>query len=551
MTTQTENNTTAASSEPGDNSPFHVLMLPDGQRCDSRMRLDECLVGDYLSKRHEAYRSLSKEKEKDDEAIWSGASTIEKWLIWCCELPQVANEEGDATLPGALRRDRVLKFASYLALYCHDVTSRALAISILERTLEADLPAIHSFEAHQAAMAAASQEKSSNSAETKETDAKPRASIPLEGSPTTRGRKRMIEMAIESPSPTPDDSYMPATLAPPPRKPDRLLRFLSAGGLKILDQWVEDASKPVATSDGGKSKSSAGNATATKESPTGALLLPLLVLLRNLPFNKTLVTQSKINRQIRKLSKDIDAIAENKKSKKGTHPRAGGYPVADVQQALNDLKATWNAQQKMFNDPPPDPLQAVREALEQKLAEVQACRKGDAPAPAWLVKAEESQKLKPPPAKKKRGMSTEEMNRIEHQQERNQLLKENLQKAEQQRRQLLKKLREMKERQEAEGKRQAAAAAVAMTMESSRRRIKWKDGLGHTSKSRKREELEEVFVFLKNSSAASGTVHEDITNETFADGNVDLSNPASGAIQEDALSGAVVDENADDEGLFC
>lgn len=528
MATQSEGN---AATQANENSPFHVLMLPDGQRCDSRRKLDESLVGDYLGKRHDAYNSITPKKARDmgDDEIWSGASTIEKWLIWCCELPQVPNDEGDATLPGALRRDRVLEFVGYLALYCHEVTSRALAISILERTLEADLPALQIFEAHQAAEAATGRPTSNisnaSSGDAKEAIARP--PIPLEGSPTTRGRKRMIEMAIETPTRAPDNSNLPATLKPPPRKPDRLLQFLAAGGLKILEQWVEDASKPVPVPKDPPNKSSGGNTNrsagapskaATKESLTGALLLPLLILLRNLPFHKPIMTQCKIIKVIRNLSKEIDAEAETKKSKSMTHPRAGGLPVVEVQEALNELKSSWNAQQKLSsaNEPPPDPFQAVKNALAERLREVRDCNAGTAPAPAWLVKAEEAQKRKGPPAKKKRGMSTEEMNRIEHQQERDRLLKENLQKAEQERREVLKKLREMKDKQEAKGRRAAAVAAMAMT---SRKRIRWKDGLGHTSKSRKRDELEEVFVFLKNSTAATGTVKDEISNYSLSEGN--------------------------------
>ena len=73
------------------------------------------------------------------------------------------------------------------------------------------------------------------------------------------------------------------------------------------------------------------------------MLLPLLNLLIHLPFDKKLVTQSKINKQIRKISKQIDSLTELPE-KPVTHPMAGGLPVARVQKALDTLKNSWERQ---------------------------------------------------------------------------------------------------------------------------------------------------------------------------------------------------------------
>lgn len=505
-------------------SLFHVLMLPDGKTIDSRRKVDENLQHDYLGKRYEAYKALKQGKEREDDPVWSGASTTEKWLIWCCEMPEISGvEQPEFTLPGSLRRDRVLKFVGYLALYCHDVISRALAISILERTLEADLPAM---EAHEAAEQAAQKTTISMGAPISsniktELEAKREVGPAAEGSPSTRNRKRMLESS--SPSPTPEETSTTETVLP--RKPDRLWQFLAAGGLKILDQWIDDASRPV-TGPKAPPKSTKSAAANTKESPTGALLLPLLMLLRNLPFDKKLVKQTKINRQIRKLSKDIDVIAESKKSKKMTHPRAGGSPVVQVQEALDDLKTNWNAQQKQksTSEPPPDPFFAVNEALEQRLQEIEDYQAGKAAQPAWLATAfDEAPPRKPSPVKKPRPMSTEEMNRIDHQNERNRLLKDDLQKAEQERRDFHKRLREIK-RKHAEQAKQAKAEAEVESLTSStrRRRVKWLDGGTFSSQSHKRENLEQVFVFIKNTSAAEGLVTEEEEADMIVEENADV-----------------------------
>lgn len=517
----------AAAAASADNSPFHVLMLPDGATIDSRREVDESLRHDYLGKRYEAYKALNQRKEREDDPVWSGAKTIEKWLIWCCEMPEIsAVDQTDFTLPGSLRRDRVLKFVGYLALYCHDIFSRALAISILERTLEADLPAMLVFDAEQEKAGGAAGTNATSDGDTRRDTASPSDT----SSPTKRNRKRMQMESAKSPPTTPETSSPSAVLAPPPKKPDRLWQFLAAGGLKILDQWVEDASKPVPTAKAPPNVSSSKPATL-KESPTGALLLPLLVLLRNLPFDKKLVTQSKINKQIRKLSKDIDSLVETKKTKNATHPRAGGYPLTEVQEALNDLKTTWMAEQKKLQsstESPPDPFQAVQEALEQRLGEMKDFASGKISQPTWLAKAWVDPSRKEPPAKKKRTMSTEEMNRIDHERERSLRIKEDLQKAEQERREYQERLREIKNKHAAEQAQAAATANVAGTT-TSRRKVRWRDGMSHVSSAKNRNELEQIFVFVKNTSAASGLVTDPESAEE------DAVETSEAAIEEDGL----------------
>lgn len=506
-----DNKSSKASAAADQGGPFHVLMLPEGETIDSRRKVDESLRHDYLGKRYEAYKALNQGKEREDDPVWSGSKTIEKWLIWCCELPEIsAVDQADFTLPGSLRRDRVLKFVGYLALYCHDIISRALAISILERTVEADLPAMQAFDAALQKQGAVTPgtNQSSRTSLTVNPDTRRDSASPTEGSsPTTRNRKRRLE--TKSPPTTSEtDDNATTNLTTLPKKPDRLWQFLAAGGLKILDQWIEDASKPVTTAKAPPT----GKATAPKESPTGALLLPLLVLLRNLPFDKKLVTQSKINRQIRKLSKEIDALVETKKTKKATHPRAGGYPIVEIQEALNELKTTWNAQQKLVTvgESPPDPFQAVQEALDQRLSEMKEYHSGKISQPAWLAKAREEPSRKEPPAKKKRTMSTEEMNRIDHERERSLRIKEDLQKAEQERRKYQERLRQIKNKHAAE---QKQAQTAASQYGSSRRKVRWRDGMSHVSASKERHKLEEVFVFDKVSSAASGLVSDAASTE--------------------------------------
>jgi hypothetical protein len=66
----------SSSSSDASPTPFHILMLPDGETMDSRRRLDEELQHDYLGKRYEAYKDLSQNSQREDDPVWSGASAV-------------------------------------------------------------------------------------------------------------------------------------------------------------------------------------------------------------------------------------------------------------------------------------------------------------------------------------------------------------------------------------------------------------------------------------------------------------------------------------------
>jgi hypothetical protein len=398
-------------------------------------------------------------------------------------------------VPGTLRRDRVLAFAGYMAMYCHEVVSRSLALSILERTLEVDLPLI----------------RDCSDAERKAGEAHPSAAKQDEESsaspPATRGQKLRSE--TEDTARSSDDMAETAIISPP-RKPDRLWQFLAAGGLKIIDQWVQDASRDVPNPSLPPGTKHASN---KESSPTGALLLPLLILLRDLPFDKHLVKQSKIIRSIRSLSNDIDALVasvDKAKSRDTRHPRAGGYSIREVQRVLDDLKASWNAQQKNHKDAPesiPNPFDPVQAALLSKLQEMKQYQNGEISQPPWLRRAWEEKEVAEPRPKKGRHMSTEEISRIDHQRERSLRIKQDLQKAEQERQEYQKRLRQIRLRH-ADQQKQAAAFSLAAA-DVRRRKVRWKDGIGFEAVARCRADLEEVFVFPNDASFSSSSAELD------------------------------------------
>jgi hypothetical protein len=167
--------------------PYHVLML-DGNdneispdlNCHKRkvMILDRRFKTDYLSLRYRAFQDAKPkensennrkipcalpENDEDTEKWWCGASPLERALASCCTLHPddyvlsgsfaretnvksvnrkrkyaPSNEDDEDLVAGALSLDKISKFIGLLSMHCHDVSSRALALAILEQTQEAD-----------------------------------------------------------------------------------------------------------------------------------------------------------------------------------------------------------------------------------------------------------------------------------------------------------------------------------------------------------------------------------------------------------------------------
>ncbi|KAL7566696.1 hypothetical protein ACA910_017756 [Epithemia clementina (nom. ined.)] len=460
--------------------PFHILMAENGiQPQDlSKLKLSGRLKRDYLSKRHRLQQLCkSVPANKETEAFWSGATPIELSLLSCCEVPKQSRED-DYVVPGALKRAKIPKFIGLLTLDCHELGPRSLALAILERTWEADEETKEIVEAY-----------------TEDGDA-----VAL-NSPTKKAKT----------SDDPDGSSRIIAKIGIRGKADLLLTFFAGGGLRILSQWLMDASTPIFSAPPKQPPNSEDNQSRPKRSQpsevwipskTGVLLLPLLVLLTYSPFDKDLVTDSKINKQIAKLSKAADAIAaeaqqnpRNRKVEDVTDPRVGGLPVKDVQKSLNDLKASWRTKEKQKDDrqKTPDPFARIKAALTARLDEANRYDKGEGEKPEWLIKGEAAQqkcKPSPPPSNQQKRASTEELARLEREKERHERMKGDLKRAAAERAKLLEKLRQLKQRQEQD--------AGQSTQSRKRKTVHWKDGFSSSSSSRNRELLEDISTIGRN-----------------------------------------------------
>jgi hypothetical protein len=476
-------------------APFHLLMTGDGP--SKQGILDRTLRGDYLSQRYRAFHEEPLAQKEDgtvngkNDPIWLGVSPLEQALASCCELPVKGPE---ALVGGSLVKEKVLRFVGVMALHCHDIGARSVALAILERSMQVDEEE-RLGQVYYATLLVSS--------ETSGADAEP--------SPKKRRRRRKDLGSTKKEEEDDDDDSSEETSSSSPvekSSQNRIEGFLAAGGLLLLSRWLVEATAPVnvpkpkpAPGTTGRAQRSTFSPAEQKPASTGPLLLPLLAFLSNISFDRQLVTKSKINKEIRKLSKQIDEIVKlgqdgqtKVKAYAMTHPVSGGLPVVQVQKALNDLKESWGAQAKNTgpdSSTPIDPFAALKDTLKDRLDTIIDCEAGRAEKPAWLAKLEDSQKEKEKRRPKKRS-STEEMAKKERANERSAMMKEDLRKAAQERSELLRKLREMEQKREVDSQMDLKRQAQA------RKGVTWKDGLGAGSMQRQRDLLEEVFVISKD-----------------------------------------------------
>lgn len=475
-------------------NPFHILMASDDDPLDSsKLRLNGHLRRDYLSKRHRLMQMCKAPRDRETESFWSGATPTEIRLLSCCDIPNVnVTKDDDYAVAGALHRSAICKFVGLTAVDCHDLPSRALALAILERTWEADEEAKELLNAY--------------SEKGKEIT----VSSPSKKQKAYTGKFHIARVGTKG-------------------KADRLLTFFAGGGLRILNNWLVDASTPIRAPPPKPPPTQSGRPRRSqpsemyKPSSTGQLLLPLLVLLTFGPFHMDLVTKSKINKQIRKLSKETDLLvaeAQQNPSKydpaKHTDPKLGGLLVAEVKKALDNLKEVWKSKQKEESEEPAtDPFAAIKAALSDRLKESKKYDLEEGEKPSWMLAMEE--KAKKHEARQltgKKRASLEEMAKLERDKERQRMLKGDLKKAAEERKKLMDKIREMNSK-----KTSNETSHKATTKKS----LRWKDGYGSKSSGRNRDKLEEIHVLKAQEevdsqpSQVDGAVGENEDEEDDAD----------------------------------
>jgi hypothetical protein len=491
---------------PVDEPPFHVLMSPPppDSPLNKRRIADPHLEGDYLAKRHQVFQSK-------DLTLWSGATKLERDLVQCCETPQDDDEEILPMEGGSLDREKEIRFVGLLARECHTMASRSLALAILERTLqvyvqERDQEDSSSDEEESASSSPQEEIEGVASDDEQDDDYRPGSTLRKRRVSNTDGdnnhgqtKKTKVDEDSES-----DDEQ------------DHLDNFLGAGGLKILNRWLIEASTQI-TVPVSKSQRSSNNArlpaTTTKPSPTRPLIFPILNILEHIPFDKKLVVDSKINRQIRKLGKQVDGILDARA--KGKHQKEdlenwtlsgnGTDALDEIKEAIDNVKSTWEESAKRQNERIPDPFESLKAKMRERLHTLTDFEAGRIDRPDWIQEQEEKKESKKKPAANSMQIMAARERRLEREGHENQLHA-----AQKEHRENLAKIRDIIR------KRREEAAPAPRVKHGDQKIVSWKDGFT-TKDNRNRTLLEEVFMFTKGSTATNGIKTEDEESEEAAD----------------------------------
>lgn len=504
------------------NGPLHVLMAlpPTEQRqCEFNPRIQR----DYITRRTKAYGIAS-----NPSNAWTGVSKTEHALIRCCEMPeeQLLKEEielvtlGTPNAPliggGVLDIEQEVRFVGILASSCHDLGTRALALAILERTLEAHLTEsdarnrrfgtnVENDSEHQGRPKEEeeqSDEELEDDDEGNQSGQKRRSQRLRKQEPKYKRTKRKDE---EHDSTTKQDGKMFDH-----GKWSRLEQFFAAGGLRILNRWLLEASKDefVAVKNskplqGNKNKSSDSIGLKVQASSTRPLILPILRFLEHIPFDKKLVLDSKINKQIRRIEKQIDGIIESRSQGKQNSEDLKGWTTANstskaeslnvIKEAVEHVKKSWGASSKKEKQTLSNPFAVITETLRERMETLVDFDRGVGPRPEWL--AEETKKESVPKKSRSELAAKERQAEAEIRKHLDQDLQNKLREAEKRHREHLAKLREKRNMML-----QIASEPTDLQKKSNGRRVQWKDGM-KTKSVRNRKMLEEVYVFDKQTPA--------------------------------------------------
>ena len=500
-------------------SPIHLLMGSTAATVNPL--LDPRLQNDYVSKRAKRYHRSSKKFKRTFNSVWDGVSRIEKELICCCEEIKAKDQddnnenEEDRVEGGALDMKQEVRFAGILARDCHTMATKCLALAILEQTMRVyladkeddeededgddDEEETEDEEIDEAPSKDSLNDEGKADAKRKRDDVEEIDEPQMKKTKVSEGdQKNQEEIDHQEDEEEEDDDEEEEE-----DQVGRLEAFLAAGGLKILNRWLIDASteEPVITLKRPPGSSQVAEQMEPKPPATRPLILPILRFLEHIPFDKKLVTDSKINKQIKKLGKEVNFIRKARDANDydpidlenwviEPTARNDRDAIDQVADAVKDLKASW---ERMVKEDPrnfEDPFEAIKTKIRERLDTIIDFEMGKIPKPEWFVVPESPKKSK---AKK---LSTKELAAKERQREREQRMEE-LQAADKINKERLEKLREsLRKRKE-----NTTPKVSTFRKDRVQRRVVWKDGM-KTQTNRNRKMLEEVFLFVKDTPAA-------------------------------------------------
>ncbi len=509
----------------GTNGPLHVLMAlpPTEQR---QCQLNPRIQRDYISRRAKAYGTSI-----NPSSTWKGVSKTEYALVHCCETHEEKMQEEweDVTLGtlnaplmggGALDMEHEVRFAGILATSCHDLGTRALALAILERTLDTHLMELEEAKlrhgtstVNDGELHVEQKEETEQNNEIDEDN--------YSDQPGQKRRSQRLQKQEPKYKRTKRKDEERNSSADQERKNfdhgkwNRLEQFFSAGGLRILNRWLLEASedefvavKNPKSQQGNRNKSADNGDMKVQASSTRPLILPLLRFLERIPFDKKLVVDSKINKQIRKIEKQIEGILEARAQGKRNSEDLEGWTTTPttpktqaldlVREAVEQVKKSWGGNAKKEKVTFGNPFASLTETLRERMEMLVDFDRGVAPRPEWL--GEESKKELTPKKSRSELAAKERQAEAEIRKHLDQDLQNKLREAEKRHREHLAKLREKRNMM-------LANEPSDFKKHSGGRRVQWKDGM-KTKSVRNRKILEEVYVFDKRTPANKELAHK-------------------------------------------
>ena len=158
-------------------------------------------------------------------------------------------------------------------------------------------------------------------------------------------------------------------------------KFMSAGGLRVITSWLAESITPVLVK-----KRIKQNELSRVPSPTGPLLISILNLLEEMPFDLELIKESQVDKRIRRLKKSIDANISDSNSLQALLVICGGIDPKSVQKATDSLYDTWKTRHmKGLKVSYPNPFSKLQQEVKIKLKELKEFESRGERAP-WLEK---------------------------------------------------------------------------------------------------------------------------------------------------------------------
>jgi len=226
---------------------------------------------------------------------------------------------------------------------------------------------------------------------------------------------------------TESSTEAPEVIATPPSPPPTVNRakskhtvmktFLAVGGMKLLARWLVEAYtvvQPPPSNQPNKRKSSftlkTEAAAVVSPSSTGALLLPLLTLLKSIPFDKDIIVASSIHKHIKRYKKALDKLSKGMDAQslnEVVHPIAGGGSVGKAMRGVEEVMTSWNNATAALNAAATtttsqqddddeinsdekqkqlDPYKALRDQLQSRFDELAAFHNNRTNPPEWVPK---------------------------------------------------------------------------------------------------------------------------------------------------------------------